>query len=101
MRLAPGAPGSVLGANHASAVSADRYCVDRVWEALLGNVAQVPPRNLLAAQALHGARCLAGTEVAAVAEQCADKALAWIVDLRIEPGQRAEQFMKGNPLLRF
>ncbi|MGF6546657.1 hypothetical protein QFZ96_001728 [Paraburkholderia youngii] len=72
---------------------------DRPVEPFLGDVLQVQPRDLLAAEALHRARGLAGPEIAAVAEQCADEALARVVDLRVEAGQRSEQFMKIEPLL--
>ncbi len=61
---------------------------------------QVQPRNLLAAQPLDGPGRLARPQVATVAEQRADNALARVIELGIEAGQWAEQLMQIQPLLR-
>src|ERR1700759_1275168 len=72
---------------------------DRLVEPLFGDVSQVQPRDLLAAQILDAACGLAGPEITAVAEQSRNEALARVVDLGLEARQRAEQGMQIEPLL--
>mgnify|MGYP001555713726 CR=1 FL=1 len=74
---------------------------DRLVEPLLGDVAQIEPGDLLAAEVLHRAGGLRRAEIATVAEQRRDEALARLVDLGLEARERAEELVQIEPLFGF